>query len=111
MTEEQIKRMIAVADQLEEAVAAFSAAVTAFEAAMSRLGVQPEPEEPPGLPWSEWRGGFCPVKNDCRVDVRLRDGQEFLAVKASHVQWRKFKDANHVTHWRVHDYGTGQVHD
>lgn len=115
MTEEQIKRMIAIADQLEKAVAAFSTAVTAFEAAMSRLGVQPEPEEPPGLPWNEWRGGFCPVKNDCRVDIRMRDGTSLIAVKASQVQWRYYHKGvgslTNVVQWRVHDYGTADVHD
>lgn len=88
----------AVAQRLAEHQQAIMALVE-----QHRLANMPVEEETPRDDWRLWRGGFCPVKNDCRVDVRQKDGHETSNVKASEVQWRHFKDANYITHWRYHE--------
>jgi hypothetical protein len=33
--------------------------------------------------WIEWNGGDCPVRKNTRVDVRYRDGQVVMHIKAN----------------------------
>lgn len=68
------------------------------------LGLAPaarEPGQPNPDAWKEWHGGFCPVKNDAPVWVRLKDGRIYHAL-ASEIQWRRFTGANYVVAWQLY---------
>lgn len=52
--------------------------------------------------WIEWKGGDCPVERGTLVDVRHRDGEEFLQVPAE-------KDGSFAQDWSWEDDLTGTL--
>lgn len=54
-----------------------------FKLVADRLEAKSEPQPAPSNDgWIEWNGGECPVPKGTLIDVRHRDGEEFLGVSA-----------------------------
>lgn len=54
-----------------------------FKLVADRLEAKAEPQPAPSNDgWIEWNGGECPVPKGTLIDVRHRDGEEFLDVAA-----------------------------
>lgn len=51
--------------------------------------------------WIPWAGGECPVASSTRVDVRCRNGEEFLRYPADEHEWDCDNDAYDIIAYRV----------
>jgi hypothetical protein len=82
-TTEAAERQATALERIAESLDTI-AALLAAPAALRGTGFQPTAEPPQADPysWFPWSGGACPVPAGTLVDVRHRDGDEFLGVSA-----------------------------
>jgi hypothetical protein len=58
---------------------------------------------PDGAGWIEWKGGECPVDRMAQVDVKFKDGDVWLNMRAGGLAWAPFPFGFRIVAYRLSD--------